>query len=203
MTHAAVSTLGPPFGSETVCASDAQAARLDELQIDFGVGPGWDALATKAPSIDFDLHDETTSRWPLLHEAIGRTGIQSVYAFPLTIGTLNVGAVDLYAATPAALTPALISQALVLADVVATQVVRQAVDRLPITDDDNWEQAFFSRREVHQATGMVIAQMQVGAENALALLRAHAFASGRTVRQIAADLVGRRIDFTDKGGDGE
>ncbi|NEN05429.1 GAF and ANTAR domain-containing protein [Diaminobutyricibacter tongyongensis] len=202
VSHAAVSTLGPPFGSETVCASDDEAARLDELQIDFGIGPGWDALATKAPSIDFDQHDESTSRWPLLQEAIGRAGIHAVYAFPLTFGPLNVGAVDLYATTPAPMTPALISQALVLADVVATQVVRLAMHRLPVTDDDNWEKADFSRREVHQATGMIIAQMQLSADNALALLRAHAFASGRTVRETAADLVGRRMNFTDEGGDG-
>ena len=44
VTGAAVSTLGDVLGSETLSASDAHAARLDEVQFDLGEGPCWDAL---------------------------------------------------------------------------------------------------------------------------------------------------------------
>jgi hypothetical protein len=37
-----------------------------------------------------------------------------------------------------------------------------------------------SRREIHQATGMVLAQLNIAVDDAALLLRAHAFASGRT-----------------------
>lgn len=196
VSHAAVSTLGRPFGSETVCASDTQAARLDELQLDSGVGPCWEAAVTGAPVIDADLKTQGASGWPHLREAIRETGIRSVYAFPLLIGGLTIGAVDLYATTPSALTPQLISRASALAGIVATQVVRSAMLLLPESDDDNVDTARYSRREVHQATGMIIAQMRVTADDAFALLRAHAFAAGRPVRDVAADVVARRIVFT-------
>ncbi|MFF9563907.1 GAF and ANTAR domain-containing protein [Leifsonia sp. NPDC014704] len=196
VTHAAISTLGAPFGSETICASDSQAARLEELQIDFGAGPCWDALRTRAPVVDADLSEPTESAWSLLREAIRDTGILSLYSFPLAIGELNVGALDLYATTRAALNLPLIARASALADLAATPVARQVIRRLPHLDTDDTNPATYSRREVHQATGMIIAQMRVNADDAQALLRAHAFTLGRPVREVAADVVARRIKFT-------
>ncbi len=196
VSHAAVSTLGRPFGSETVCASDAQAARLDELQLDSGVGPCWRAASTGAPVIDADLRTEDASGWPHLRESIRVAGIRAVYAFPLTIGRLTIGAVDLYATTPNPLTPRLIEQASALAGIVATQVVRTAVTLLPESEEDNTDTARYSRREVYQATGMIIAQLGITADDAFALLRAHAFAADRPVREVAADVVARRFAFT-------
>ena len=50
-----------------------------------------------------------------------------------------------------------------------------------------------SRAEVHQATGMISVQLEVSAAEALVRLRAHAYAEGRTLRDVAADVVGRRL----------
>jgi hypothetical protein len=55
----------------------------------------------------------------------------------------------------------------------------------------------YSRREVHQATGMVVAQLDVVAAEALLIIEAHAFAAGVTVRALAADIVARRVDLAD------
>jgi hypothetical protein len=46
---------------------------------------------------------------------------------------------------------------------------------------------------VYQATGMVSAQRGVGLEQALALLRAHAFSHDRTLHEVAAAVVARRL----------
>jgi AmiR/NasT family two-component response regulator len=51
------------------------------------------------------------------------------------------------------------------------------------------------RREVHQATGMILAQLNVPATEAFFRLRAHAFATGRTVQDVAHDVVTRILDF--------
>lgn len=198
VSHAAISTLGAPFGSETICASDGQAARLDELQIDFGTGPCWDALRTRTPFVDADLQEPTESGWPLLRGALRDAGVRSLYAFPMAIGELNIGAVDLYATTPAALNPMLIARASALADLAATHVLRQVLHRLPAVDD-NTDSATYSRREVHQATGMIIAQLGLKAEDAQDILHAHAFTLGRSVRDVAADIVARRITFAPDG----
>jgi hypothetical protein len=53
-----------------------------------------------------------------------------------------------------------------------------------------------SRREVHQATGMILVQLGISADEASLLLRAHAFSSGRSVKEVANDVVERRLDFS-------
>jgi hypothetical protein len=52
-------------------------------------------------------------------------------------------------------------------------------------------------REVHQAVGMILVQLEIDATSAFSQLRAHAFSSGRTVQEVAHDVVLRTIDFAD------
>ncbi|WP_309114620.1 ANTAR domain-containing protein [Saccharothrix sp.] len=54
--------------------------------------------------------------------------------------------------------------------------------------------------QVHQATGMVAAQLGVGMADAFAHLRARAFAEQRPLGDLAADVVARRRRFDRDGG---
>lgn len=201
VSGAALSLLASgPVGQETVCASDSIAARIDELQFDLGEGPCWDAMASRRPVLREDLASTARQDWPAFGEAIAAdettSGVASVFAFPLAVGSLDIGALDLYSAQRAILDHDQVTDATSLASLAAWQVLRKVLgDQL---DDDTG----YSRREVHQATGMLIAQLDVSAEDATLLLRAHAFATGRSVRDLANDIVARRIDFSTDGRDG-
>lgn len=195
ITGAAISTIGVPFGSETVCASDARAARLDELQFDLGEGPSWDSLSTRNPVLVSDIRSAARPAWPALLKAIGDLEVRAVYAFPMVVGSLNIGAVDLYSMNPGGLTEAQVLDAVTLAGVAARQVLRRALSAQaqqsnPGDDDGH------SRRVVHQATGIVLAQLDVSATDALLIIHGHAFSNGRTVKDVAADVVTRRLDFS-------
>ena len=48
---------------------------------------------------------------------------------------------------------------------------------------------------IHQATGMIAAQLDDTVANALARLRASAFTSGRPMYDVAQDVVERRVRF--------
>ncbi len=50
---------------------------------------------------------------------------------------------------------------------------------------------------VYQAQGMVLHQLSVSLEDALARLRAHAFASDRTLIEVSRDVVARRLDLSE------
>ncbi|MEJ3406096.1 GAF and ANTAR domain-containing protein [Rathayibacter sp. YIM 133350] len=190
--HVAISTLGDPFELETVCASDPLAALLDELQLDYGEGPCWAARDTRSPVLIRDLrHSSPAARWPVLQAAIASHEIRAAYAFPLAVGSLDIGAVDLYSSTPDALSEREVAQAATLAREAAFEVLRRAVEQIHDPKDPS------SRRIVHQATGMVIAQLNVPAEDALLVIRGHAYASGRSVRDVAADITARTLDFSD------
>jgi AmiR/NasT family two-component response regulator len=51
-----------------------------------------------------------------------------------------------------------------------------------------------SRKEVHQATRIILARRPTGAEDALLHMRAHAHATGTTVRAVAHAILIRRLD---------
>src|SRR4029079_14985872 len=53
------------------------------------------------------------------------------------------------------------------------------------------------RAQVHQASGMVSIQLRVSPREALARIRAFAFAHDRPVDRVAADILDRRLRLTD------
>ncbi len=192
---AAVCTLVNPFGRETVCASNPMAALFDELQLDLGEGPSWDALHTRRPLLVNNFQTSTGATWPTLMNASRHTGVHAVYAFPLSLGSLDIGAVSLFSNHSDGLSPAQILDAQVLVHIASVQVLRGSLasQTLKTNLEDN---EGYSRRVVHQATGMVLAQLNLSAADALLIIHGHAFAHGRTVREVAADVVTRQLDFS-------
>ena len=191
----AISTLGVPFGTETVCASDESSARLDELQFDLGEGPCWEALATHRPVLSSDIRQQGNPAWPVFVQTLGETEVRGLFSFPMVVGSLDIGAVDLYSRRPRTLTGLQIADATVLVGIAARQVLRCFLLSHTIKNDPDVD-AGYSRRVVHQATGMVLAQLDVGASDALLVLQGYAFSHARTVREVAEDVVGRRLDFS-------
>lgn len=194
VSGAVISTLGDPLGSQTICASDGVAARIDEIQIDLGEGPCWEAVRRRQPVLENDLRNAGGKGWPGAREALRQLEIGALFAFPLVVGPLSFGSVDLYAETPGRLSPTEVEGGTVLASIAARHVLRRALDDLDSVDE-GMAGGPFSRREQHQASGMVAAQLQMGVDDALVVLRAHAFATGRSVREVAADVVARRLSF--------
>lgn len=118
-----------------------------------------------------------------------------MFALPLRIGQLRVGVVDLYSLEPRSLPEHDLRDAGSLAGLAAHEVFRRALKAAGASetvDDDG-----LSRAVVHQATGMIIAQLDIGPDDAALLLKGHAFSSGRSVREVARDVVERRLDFSD------
>jgi hypothetical protein len=197
VTGAAVSTLGEFLGSETLSASDARAARIDELQFDLGEGPCWDAMATARPVLAPDLRSHPSHSWPAFSRAIAGDGLGAIFAFPLVIGPLRIGAVDLYSLRPTELTDTQSRQAAEMAEVVSRRVLRRAIMRMNHDDggDDKTSTAF-SRRVIHQATGMVLSQLDVAIDDARLVIEGHAFASNRSMMDVATDIVNGTLNFS-------
>lgn len=192
VTGAAVSTIGDFLGNETVSASDEVAARIDELQFDLSEGPCWDALATRKPVLTSNVTALPVHRWPAFTDAVSREGVGALFAFPMFVGHLPIGAVDMYSSTPAGLGPAQVRQAAVLADLLAKQILRLALDAVA---DAPMEDRRHSRRAIHQATGIVLAQLDISPEEAQLVIQGRAFATGRSMMEVAEDVIAGRIAF--------
>lgn len=199
VTGASVSTLGSFLGSQTVSATDDASAWLDELQFDLGEGPCWDAVRLARPVMEPNLHGRAgPERWPAFGRAVQERQIASIFAFPLAVAGLRFGAVDLYSRSPLSFDEDQTRRASALASVVARRVLRQSLAELEVQDETTLSP--FSRRRVHQATGVVLAQLDVEAEDARMLLQSHAFASDRSVMDVADDVLAGRLTFSRESG---
>jgi hypothetical protein len=202
LCRAAASTLGCDGGAITIaytqvervtlCTTDATARLLEETQDVVGQGPGPDAFTTGAYA-RFDLLDVDgpDPRWPLLEsDSLTALAPLVVHALPMGEGddrvigvlTLHQHGVDrendLYAA--------LIVSRVVAAGLLADGPSMQGAGQGP------WSE----RAEVHQATGMVVAQLGVPETDALALLRAYAYSHDQSVSVTAHAVIARILAFS-------
>lgn len=193
---AAISLLTESPSRETLCATDATAARVEELQYTLGEGPCIEAAASGRPVLVPDVEEAGgQTRWPVFAAAVAeQAGIGALFALPLQLGTINLGALDLYRSTPGNMSDAELRDAMRAADTVALMLLGQRTDP---GDGQWWDHSWASHAEVHQATGMVVAQLGVGTQDAFARLRGYAFSQERLLGDVARDVVARRLRFTE------
>lgn len=55
------------------------------------------------------------------------------------------------------------------------------------------------RRQIHRATGMVMTQLGISAESALATLRAYAYVHAQPLEDVAVEVLTRRLRFPVEG----
>lgn len=194
---AAISTIADFLGTETVSASSPLAARLDELQFDLGEGPCWDAMERGRPVLEPNIRLRPNGSWPAFSQAISEQAVGAIFAFPLVFGPLKLGAMDLYSDAPRELSAREERQSGLLASVISRMVLDRAIRRADEPDLLEPEDQF-SRRLIHQATGMVLAQLDISAEDARLLIHGHAFALNRSMREIAEEILERRLDFSNQ-----
>jgi GAF domain-containing protein len=181
-----------------VCATDAGSATIEDLQLTLGEGPCVDAATAGTPVLLPDLDDAedvAVDRWPAFMEAAAAAGVRALFAFPLRVGAISVGVLDLYRDSPGELTADELSSALLAADAAALALLYLDVEGGEAFADDPTSRASF-QVQVHQATGMVMAQAGVSIEQAFLLLRARAFADARSLADVANDVVARRVRFS-------
>jgi hypothetical protein len=142
-----------------------------------------------------DLSDPAeTSRWPIYAAAVvEQAGVGAVFALPLQWGAITVGVLDLYRRAPGSLSQEQSRDALSAADAATLMLLGLRTDP---GEDLAWDRSWSNRAEIHQATGMVVAQLEISATDAFARLRAYAFAEQRLLGDVARDVVARRLHFS-------
>ncbi|MFE0101296.1 GAF and ANTAR domain-containing protein [Streptomyces sp. NPDC059009] len=189
------------------CASDSTAARLAEAQYTLGDGPCQTAVDLVAPVIAADLtRGPDARRWPVFaHQAI-ELGVRSVCSLPLGSSGQAIGTLDLYRDTAGTLSGQELQIALLVRDTATFAVLNLMPDpdgdgQAPEGGVASWvEAAEADHAEVHQAVGMIMVQLGVDPQQALDRLRARAFTQGRTVTELARDVLTRTLRFHQETG---
>lgn len=198
---AAISLVFEGASIGTLGASGSAARSYDEEQFTHGEGPCLDAVSRCAPVTVMDLADPVETRWPGYGPAMLTHRIRSVYAMPITVAGDYVGALDVYHSQAGAFTVEQVVglvEAAELAQIPILDLLDQDFDRAAASPgSDAWNEiATLTRAEVSQATGMLMAQLDIAAPVALVRLRAHAFSTGRSATQVAREILnnGLRLD---------
>ncbi|NQX12882.1 GAF and ANTAR domain-containing protein [Microbacteriaceae bacterium VKM Ac-2855] len=195
LTGGAIS-LGRPQGRGSVLveASDERARRLDELQFTLGEGPQVAVWESGRPFLYPDITIATGSGMPVFAAAAYELGVRALFAFPVNAWSHPIGVVDLYRDVPGMLSTNATDEMECLAADVALPALRQVAEVSGL-DAASKRAGVSGRREVHQATGMIMAQLFIGPDEALVRLRAYAFATDREAAVVAHDVVTRVLDF--------
>ena len=181
-------------------ATDTMAAELEAIQMTLGEGPYLDAVNSLSPVQVHDFADPAAAsaeRWPFLAKEVARLDVCALFGFPVSLGDVPVGILGLYRREAGALSTAELGAALTAVDDIADSLL----------DQDTW--AELSSRtskgqnapgrlgaestHVHQAAGMTMIQLDVSIAEAMALLRATAYAEGMAVADLAREVVERRF----------
>jgi hypothetical protein len=192
---------------------------LAELQTTTSEGPAAAADDLDTPVLVNKLDTESCHHnWPVYTVSALGLGAAAVFAFPLRIGVIKLGVLAAYRVTEGELTAVELTRTLQIADSCAYAVLdmfvpagrgegndpadplpaempadrSQLADGAQIADDPI---ATFVGVEVHQASGMLMVQLDLPIDAALARLRAYAFALDRPLAEVAHDVVTRRLVF--------
>jgi GAF domain-containing protein len=173
MSGAGIMLMAGDLPRGSVCTSNGVSALIEDLQYALGEGPCVDAFSQDRPVLEPDLADPDVPRWLAFAGPALDAGVRAIFGFPLRVGAVRLGALNLYRDRPGPLEadapPGSLAAAL-MADADFHYVV-------------------------HQAAGMVAAQLDTSVANALIRLRAYAFANDRPLADVARDAVARRLRF--------
>jgi hypothetical protein len=184
--------------SSMLAGAGRHASTVTGLQMELGEGPCLQAYSSGVPVFLPDLAAENANRWPAFAAAALAVGVHAEFSLPLTVGPGGIGTLDLCRDRPGMLSEEHLAVALVTADIARDAVLYQQQYTPRGTGlAELLDMGGTDRIVIHQATGMIAAQLNDTTSNALARLRAAAFASGRPMHDIAQDVVERRMRFDD------
>jgi hypothetical protein len=178
-----------------VGASAAPAAAAERLQFTTGEGPCLSVHASGVPAAYTE--SDLAARWPDFHEElVEATPYRAVVSVPLPKALTGVGALDLYFTEPDGPARLPIDDASAVGALVADLLGRQPwVPALTGLSEPNWLHASpaVQRGMVSVAMGMVSVAVGLTLPDALAALRAHAYAAGQTLDELAGQVVNRSV----------
>jgi hypothetical protein len=189
ITGAAVILMSAGESDGVAAASDERSRALGELPFAMGEGPCHDAYIARRPVLTPDLREVPGGRWPGYASAALSSGVHAIFAFPLHVGAASFGVLDAYAERPGSLSIEQEAMALTFAQI-ATEILLDGDLTTPYGKlDPGLSTALDGRAEIHQAQGMVVVDLGIPPAQALARMRAYAFASGTPLIELARKII--------------
>jgi hypothetical protein len=199
LSGAVVSLMNEGGPAGIVANSGREWIGVEELAFIVGEGPCWDAFESRRPVMVLNIDSSDETRWPAYCRAAFEGGVRAVFAFPLKVGLARLGVLGLYRDKPGGLDDNDLELVHAFVELITTLLIdgqeQAGVDEVPTGVGE----ALGSRFEVYQAQGMVMVQLGITLADAMARLRARAYATDRTLGEVARDVVSRSLTFEPEG----
>ena len=180
-------------------ASSDVAEVAERLQFTVGAGPCITAQETRQPV--FAVEADLRRRWPVFAELLmGATPFRAVVALPLQPALSGAGAIDLYFRTSEEVLALDVFEAVAVGELVTSALSDAAVwSEWSPAEGPDWLHGPAPQRRaaVWEAMGKLSVDLEVSAPAALDLLRVRAYAEGRTVDDVADDLLAGTLRASD------
>jgi GAF domain-containing protein len=195
MSGAGIMLMSEDVSRGAVCTTNKVSDLIEQLQFELGEGPCLDACQAGRPILEPDLAAPRVPRWLAFQGPAVKAGVRAIFGFPLEVGAVRLGALNLYRDRPGPLSDDQHADALVMAGIVAQALLAIQANAPSGKLAAELEAGADFHYVVHQASGMVAAQLDVNVAQALIRLRAYAFRCDCPVDEVAKDVVARRIRF--------
>ena len=180
---------------DCVAVSDDSTGGIEALELMLGEGPCLDAYRTRTACFDTDLSDARPVAWATFRGRALAAGVRAAFGFPVIVADDCIGVLNCHRDSPGTLTGAQIADAQMVANTSGSIIVSWQADAPPGNLAWQLERSGNYSVVVHQAVGRAAVQAKVPVDDALALLRAHAFAHDRTLIDVASDVLDGRLRF--------
>lgn len=177
-----------------VATADTEAGQVVEsLEAELGEGPCTECLRSGEQVAVPDLEAEA-ARYPRFVPAALAAGVRSVHALPMVMRTEQIGSLDLVALDRTSLTAGHLSAGQLLADVAVAYLAnsRAFEESTRVARQLQW--ALDSRVIIEQAKGTLSERHHITVVEAYDRLRRRARDTGRTAREVAADVLRGELD---------
>lgn len=195
MSGAGIMMMSGDIQRGSLCTTNTVSALIEELQFSLSEGPCLDAFHEARPVLEPDLVNPRNVRWMAFSGAAVEAGVRAIFGFPISVGPVKLGALNLYRDTPGGLTTEQHRDCLILADIVARSVIMMQAHATPGQLAQEFEAGSDFELVIHQASGMVAAQLGASVGQALIRMQAHAFGNDQSLRSVARAVVGRDLRF--------
>ncbi len=189
LLSAVIRLLSNDESTGVVVAAEGTPEQLGDVEFDVGEGPGTSALATSRPVLIADLSGPAGDDWPGFRDAAADWGVAAVYAFPLQFGAVAFGTLELFSERPGPLTREQLRVARRMAEIGVETLLDGRSTNPDGSLSSGLARAVEHRADVAQAQGMIMVDLDVTLEEATARLRAHAFADGLSLSDLARKVI--------------
>jgi GAF domain-containing protein len=189
-------TLIGPRGAHTAAYTGKLALDLDDRQYARGQGPCIAAAMSGRTVVVPDMMRER--RWPEWAEAAVAAGVRSSLAIGLPLHEAVTGALNIYGLAPGVFDEDAVEVSQTFAGFAAAAMTNAHLYDRQVTLTHHMQAAMRSRAVIEQAKGIVMAERRCTAEEAFAVLTKVSQDSNTKVRDVAAALVARTAQPSDR-----